>query len=102
MPKHSSYSMPWIELVGTALAAAGDRVIAIDPERGRLTAGELLHRVGGAISLLDTAGIGSGAAVPALITMRPESLALVLAGAASGRPMAPLSGRLTVRELAQC
>jgi acyl-CoA synthetase (AMP-forming)/AMP-acid ligase II len=102
MPKPSILATPWIEMVRAALVAAGDRAIAIDPETGTLTARELIHRVGGAIELLDAAGIRSGDAVPALITMRPASLALVLAGAATNRPLAPLSGRLTVRELAEC
>src|SRR5690348_3910987 len=92
----------WVELVGDALTAAGDRVIAIDAEATTLTARELRHQVGGAVDLLDRAGIRAGHTVPALITMRPASLALVLAGATTGRPLAPLSGRLTVHELAQC
>lgn len=102
MPKHSILPTPWVEMVANALTAAGDQVIAIDPEAGQLTARELLHRVGGAINLLDATGVRRGHAVPALITMRPESLALIIAGAATGRPLAPLSGRLTARELSLC
>ena len=40
--------------------------------------------------------------MPALLEASPEALALVLAGAATRRPIAPLGPRLTVRELAGC
>ena len=40
--------------------------------------------------------------MPTLLEASPEALALVLAGAATGRPIAPLGPRLTVRELAGC
>ena len=40
--------------------------------------------------------------MPALLEASPEALALVLAGAATRRPIAPLGPRLTGRELAGC
>lgn len=44
----------------------------------------------------------AGAPVAALLTTSPGAIALTLAGAASGRPLAPLGPRLTERELAPC
>jgi acyl-CoA synthetase (AMP-forming)/AMP-acid ligase II len=94
----------WIEQVGAALEEGRDRVLVLpydDPDAG-WTGGELAHRIGGAAAQLDTAGCPQGQVVPALVTTRPATLALVLACAATARPMAPLSPRLTVRELAEC
>ena len=61
----------------------------------------LTHAVGAACWLSE-AGLPEGVPVPALLEASPEALALVLAGAATRRPIAPLGPRLTVRELAGC
>lgn len=61
---------------------------------------ELLARAAGAARVLS--GLPPGVPVPALLHASPEAVALVLAGAATGRPMAPLGPRLTERELAGC
>ncbi|WP_269476432.1 class I adenylate-forming enzyme family protein [Phytohabitans suffuscus] len=50
---------------------------------------------------LDGLGVRPGATVPALVATNPHSVALVLAGAATGRPIAPLGVRLTEHELSQ-
>lgn len=61
---------------------------------------ELLARALGASRWLDDLGVGRGEIVPALVATNPHSVALVLAGAATGRPIAPLGVRLTTSELA--
>lgn len=53
----------------------------------------------GAIEFLDAHDARAGDFVPSLLTSRPNSVALMLAGAMSARPLAPLSPRLTPREL---
>jgi acyl-CoA synthetase (AMP-forming)/AMP-acid ligase II len=62
---------------------------------------ELVGRAQGANLWLDSLGIQTGTTVPALVATNPHSVALVLAGAASGRPIAPLGVRLTEYELSQ-
>jgi len=91
----------WLDLVADVLHT--DRVLfrSVDDPVG-WTGQELAARIGGAARLLDDAGCRPGQVVPALVTTRPSSLALVVAGAATGRPLAPLSPRLTVPELARC
>ena len=104
MTKPPSGRHLWIRQVAATLRYGHDSVLvcpADQPERG-WTGGELARRIGGAAALLDTAGCPRGTVVPALLTTRPESMALVVAGAATGRPLAPLSPRLTVAELADC
>ncbi|GAA2409776.1 fatty acid--CoA ligase family protein [Actinomadura vinacea] len=61
---------------------------------------ELLGRAGGAADWLDSLGLPEGEAVPALVTSSPEALALVVGGAGSGHPIAPLGVRMTGREVA--
>jgi len=62
----------------------------------------LLTHADGAARWLSEAGLPEGVPVPALLEASPEALALVLAGAATRRPIAPLGPRLTARELAGC
>ena len=57
--------------------------------------------IAGALELL-TASAPAGAAVPALFTTRPASVATLVAGAISGRPLAPLAPRMTRIELISC
>lgn len=63
------------------------------------TGRELLARAAGAADWLDRSGIPPGP-VPAVVSCSPDSLALTVAGAGSGRPIAPLGVRMTERELA--
>jgi acyl-CoA synthetase (AMP-forming)/AMP-acid ligase II len=63
---------------------------------------ELLGRASGAAQWLDAIGVPTAAQVPALLTTAADAFALVIGGAASGRPIAPLGPRLTVRELVGC
>ena len=55
----------------------------------------MLTHAGGAARWLSEAGLPEGVPVPALLEASPEALALVLAGAATRRPIAPLGPRLT-------
>jgi acyl-CoA synthetase (AMP-forming)/AMP-acid ligase II len=63
---------------------------------------ELLGRTTSAVRWLDEAGVRAGEAVPALLATGPDAIALTLAGATAGKPLAPLGPRLTVRELVPC
>ncbi len=72
---------------------------AIVDESGTITGGELLERAGGAAKLLDDLGFHPGAAVPALMDETPTSVALVVGGALSARPVAPLGTKLPVDDL---
>ena len=84
------------------LARRDPRAPAVMDEEGMWSTAELIERAAGAAAWLDAAGVSSGGPVAALLTTRPGSLALIVAGAGSARPVAPLGPRLTVRELAAC
>jgi len=64
------------------------------------TGHELLDRAGGAADWLDTLGLATGEPVPALVTTSADALALVIGGAGSGHPLAPLGVRMTPYEIA--
>ncbi|MFI1034770.1 class I adenylate-forming enzyme family protein [Streptomyces sp. NPDC020951] len=64
------------------------------------TGRELLDRAGGAADWLDTLGLEPGTPVPALVATSAEALALVIGGAGSGHPLAPLGVRTTAYEIA--
>ncbi|MET7452971.1 class I adenylate-forming enzyme family protein [Streptomyces sp. NPDC005574] len=64
------------------------------------TGRELLDRAAGAADWLDTLGLEPGAPVPALVATSAEALALVIGGAGSGHPLAPLGVRMTAYEIA--
>ncbi|MFJ3777320.1 class I adenylate-forming enzyme family protein [Streptomyces sp. NPDC090075] len=61
---------------------------------------ELLDRAGGAADWLDTLGLAPGTPVPALVATSADALALVIGGAGSGHPLAPLGVRMTALEIA--
>jgi len=65
------------------------------------TGRELLDRAAGAADWLDTLGLEPGAPVPALAATSADALALVIGGAGSGHPLAPLGVRMTPYELAE-
>ncbi|WP_307840768.1 class I adenylate-forming enzyme family protein [Streptomyces sp. GESEQ-4] len=64
------------------------------------TGRELLDRAGGAADWLDSLGLATGEPVPALIATSADALALVIGGAGSGHPLAPLGVRMTPYEIA--
>ncbi|WP_372349716.1 class I adenylate-forming enzyme family protein [Streptomyces sp. KL116D] len=61
---------------------------------------ELLDRAGGAAAWLESLGHTPGLALPALVASSADALALVIGGAGSGHPIAPLGVRMTPKELA--
>ena len=58
--------------------------------------------IAGALERFDAAALPPGATTPALLTTRPASVAALIAGAVSGRPLAPLAPRMTYTELVAC
>ena len=88
----------WSALV----AARPAESVAIVDHDGRWTSGELQRRAAAAADWLDAAGPAPGHAVPALVGTERDPFALLLAGAATGRPLAPLGPRLTAEEVAAC
>ena len=56
----------------------------------------------GATDYLDDHDVAEGEYVPALLTTRPTSVAMLLGGALSRRPLAPLGPKMTERELLAC
>jgi len=98
----------WVSMVGAAQATAAPAVVTA---ASTWSGEELLGHAADAARWLTGAGLPEGlpvpalpegVPVPALLEANPEALALVLAGAATRRPIAPLGPRLTVRELAGC
>jgi acyl-CoA synthetase (AMP-forming)/AMP-acid ligase II len=63
---------------------------------------ELVRMATAAMRDLDTCGVPAGECLPALLTTRPNSVAMLLAGAWSHRPLAPLGPRMTEAELKTC
>ncbi|MBY8862942.1 fatty acid--CoA ligase family protein [Nocardia sp. CA2R105] len=100
-----SPSSTWSQRVLTGLAAATDElaIISVTPDGVQSwTNQDLLERSSGARKFLDAHGAARERYVPALVTTRPASVALLLAGAVSNRPIAPLGPKLTDRELLDC
>ncbi|WP_406443160.1 acyl--CoA ligase [Streptomyces sp. NBC_00631] len=64
------------------------------------TGRELLDRAAGAADWLDVLGPEPGVPVPALVATSADALALVVGGAGSGHPLAPLGVRMTAHEIA--
>ena len=69
---------------------------------GSCTWPELLGRATSAVRWLAEIGAGAREPVAALVTTSLDVIALTLAGAAAGKPLAPLGPRLTERELVPC
>jgi acyl-CoA synthetase (AMP-forming)/AMP-acid ligase II len=92
-------SLDWVSMVGAAQATTAPAVVT---DTQKWSGEELLGHAAGAARWLSGSGLPEGVPVPALLQASPEALALVLAGAATRRPIAPLGPRLTARELAGC
>lgn len=63
---------------------------------------EFLARANSAAGWLARTGSPEGKPVPVLLRFSPRTFALILAGAATRRPLAPLSPRWSVPELVRC
>ena len=89
----------WTELVLGHLTGSSRPAIV---DRGlEWTGDELLARAGGASAWLDELSVPRGAAVPTLVDESAAAVALVVGGACSGRPIAPLGTRLPPHELVE-
>ncbi|MDX6415879.1 MAG: hypothetical protein QOG28_499 [Trebonia sp.] len=65
----------------------------------KVTGSSLLGAAAGAVSWFESFGLPAGVPLPALVTTSADTLAMLLAGAAAGHPLAPLGPRLTAPEL---
>lgn len=90
--------LTWSELV---LARRDSEAPALTGERA-VSYAELIELADVAVGWLDEVGFADGGPVPALLDTSAVSLALVIAGSCTGRPIAPLGPRLTAREIAGC
>jgi acyl-CoA synthetase (AMP-forming)/AMP-acid ligase II len=89
----------WARMV--AEHARSSRRAVVSPE-GVWTFRELTERAEGWAAWLDAADFRPGGPLPILIGSTPQAYAVLLAGALTGRPLAPLGDRLTVSELSLC
>ena len=89
----------WAELFSMGVS---DGMPALVFDDAVLNSGDLLDLATDAAGWLKRIGAPKGFAVPALLTTTSEAVALAVAGALSGRPLAPINPRLTVRELRAC
>ena len=90
--------LTWSELV---LARRDSEAPALTGEHA-VSYAELVELAAAAAGWLDELGFAEGSPVPALLDTSVVSLALVIAGSCTGRPIAPLGPRLTPREIAGC
>jgi acyl-CoA synthetase (AMP-forming)/AMP-acid ligase II len=88
----------WLGSVVAAHRGSG-RPAMIDRDR-TVTGEQLLNAAAEAVHWIEGLGLPPGAPLPALVTTNAESIAMLLAGVATGHPLAPLGPRLTVSELA--
>jgi acyl-CoA synthetase (AMP-forming)/AMP-acid ligase II len=96
----SPASSSWLEMVASHV---GSGHLALRTGDGTAwTYDELLARAAGAAEWLDSRGVQLGIPLPAFMSAGPTALALLLAGAMTGRPLAPLSPRFSLPELATC
>ena len=91
--------MTWLERI-CAVHERSERPAVIG-EVGSVTGRELLGKAVAAADLLADLDVPAGVPIPALLTTNARALALLLAGAAANRPLAPLGPRQTPAELAE-
>jgi acyl-CoA synthetase (AMP-forming)/AMP-acid ligase II len=87
----------WNELVVTQWA--GSTVAAVVDDDGEVSGAELLALAAGASRWFDELGFAAGEAVPALMDESRTSIAMLVGGALSRRPLAPLGTKLAVDDL---
>jgi acyl-CoA synthetase (AMP-forming)/AMP-acid ligase II len=80
----------------------GCRDAAVIGPDGVWSGEDLLAHAAGAADWLDSIGARSGQPVPALVASTPSAVALAVGAATSGRPLAPLGPRQSVREVSAC
>jgi acyl-CoA synthetase (AMP-forming)/AMP-acid ligase II len=91
--------MTYSEIIAGHCVLSGAAVHTVD---GGCTWPELLGRTTSAVRWLEEIGADPGQPVAALVTTGLDVIALTLAAAAAGKPLAPLGPRLTERELVPC
>jgi acyl-CoA synthetase (AMP-forming)/AMP-acid ligase II len=78
----------------------GNAAPAIVDDDGELSGDELMHLAAGASAWFDDLGYVAGDAIPALMDEARTSIAMVVGGGLSRRPVAPLGTKLSVDDLA--
>jgi acyl-CoA synthetase (AMP-forming)/AMP-acid ligase II len=91
--------MTWSALLGDRVGSDRPAVVADDEV---WSGDELMRRAAGAADWLDEREVPTGAPVAALLSTSAAAFALTIAGACTGRPLAPLGPKLTSRELSAC
>jgi len=94
---HMARPAGWFDDV-IGIHAGSARPVVIEAA-GPVTGAELVGRAAHAAELVAGLGGTPGAPLPALLTSNADAYALLLGGAAAGRPLAPLGPRLTPAEL---
>jgi acyl-CoA synthetase (AMP-forming)/AMP-acid ligase II len=84
---------------GVVAAYRGSDRPAVISAGATVTGSGLLAAAAGAASWFESFGLPAGQPLPALVTTSADTLAMLLAGAATGHPLAPLGPRLTAAEL---
>jgi acyl-CoA synthetase (AMP-forming)/AMP-acid ligase II len=84
---------------GVVAAYRGSDRPAVVGTGRKVTGSSLLGAAAGAVSWFESFGLPAGLPLPALVTTSADTLAMLLAGAAAGHPLAPLGPRLTAPEL---
>src|SRR5579872_5302156 len=90
----------WSQMIAARAGSSDPAIVTVDGRRW--TVDQLLDLASGAARWLDHAGAPPDAPVAALLPSHLTSFALLLAGASTSRPLAPLSPRFTEGELASC
>ncbi len=91
--------MTWSSLLG---ARVGSRAPAVIADEEMWTGDQLMRRAAGAADWLDDVSAPAERPVACLLSTSASAFALIIAGASTRRPMAPLGPKLTVEELAAC
>ncbi|WP_322749449.1 MULTISPECIES: fatty acid--CoA ligase family protein [unclassified Frankia] len=92
----------WMAQLTGVWSGPGAGQTAVISGATRWTGADLLGHAAGAADWLDSLAVPVGTPLPALVSTTLEALALTIAGAATRRPLAPISTRLTPRELTAC
>src|SRR3954447_7340188 len=94
----------WTQQVVHHLERPADEVALLETSSdgaATWTRGQLRAMVAGVADLLDEHEAPAGSMVPALLSNRPASVAALVAGAITDRPLAPFAPRMTEAELLQ-
>jgi acyl-CoA synthetase (AMP-forming)/AMP-acid ligase II len=84
---------------GVVAAYRGSDRLAVISAGRKVTGSGLIGAAAGAAGWFESFGLPAGLPLPALVTTSADTLAMLLAGAAVGHPLAPLGPRLTAPEL---